>query len=283
MSDRLTVRAVRAAAVMLATGLVLAAAWTPVTACAATKSTTILPTATTVAAAAASAAATATIPLAKGQLEVQLWPSATSSLLLVSLKLPDTVKLPARVRMPLPEGAQVTWSGEIVGSDASSDVQRPYTIVTGDGGRAIEFVVQQSRDMQYEADLPFPTVAGSRVMTTLKWVQTTDALGVDSAIKTPAGATDVQIKPTPSEQPRTNTAGEVLYTLPQQHPALGAAFTMEVTFQQGVAAPTQTAGVQSSPTSPVLWVLLAALLIVVAVVVFLALRAGLPSGPSNEE
>ena len=272
MSDRLTVRAVRVAAAMLAT-VVFAASLIPATLSAATK----------VAAPGASAATTATVPLAKGQLEVQLWPSMTSSLLLVSLKLPETVQLPARVRMPLPEGAKVTWSGEIKGSNAANDVQRPYTIVNGGGGRAIEFITQQSRDLQYEADLPVPTVAGSRVMTTLKWVQTTDALGVDAAVKTPAGATDVQIKPAPSEQPRTNTTGEALYTLPQQHPAAGAGFTIEVTFQQGAATSASATPVRSPGTSPVLWVLGAVLLIVVAVVVYVALRAGLSSGSSSQE
>jgi hypothetical protein len=273
MTDRLSVRAIRAAGTMLATGLALAAWLTPASVSAAAKAAT--PVAAPVAAAAA--------PLAKGQLEVQLWPSMTSSLMLVSLRLPETVQLPARVQLPLPEGANITWCGEILGANASADVQRQYTIVAGSGGRAIEFVAQQSRDVQYEADLPAPTVAGSRVMTTLKWVQTTDALGADLAVKTPAGATDVQIKPAPAAQPRTNTAGEALYTLPQQTPALGAGFTVEVSFVQGVAALVPTPVPPSSGTSPLVWGLLGLLAVVVAVVVVLALRAGLASGPSDED
>jgi hypothetical protein len=283
MSDRPTSRFVRATAT-LAAGLVLAAALAPATVAAATKSATKPATALAAATrvAAASSPATATIPLAKGEIAVQLWPSTASSLLLVSLTLPETVQLPARVRMPLPQGATVTWSGEIIGGDAAADVQRQYTIVDTGGGRAIEFVAQQSRDLQYEADLPVPAVTGSRVMTTLKWVQTTDALGVDPAVKLPAGATDVLIKPTPSEQPRTNTAGEALYTLPQQHPALGGDLTIEVTFQQGAATTTPSAA-QPSGTSPLVWVFLLVLVVVVAVVVVQALRAGLSSPPSDED
>jgi hypothetical protein len=280
MTDRPTPISIRAAGI-LAVGLLIAGVLTPVSALAAAK-----PAATPVASAktAASTAATATVPLGSGELEVQLWPSQTSALLLVSLRLPETVALPARVRMPLPAGAQVTWSGEITGGDAASDIKRPYTIVSANGGQAIEFVAQQSRDLQYEADLPDPTVAGNRVTTALTWVQTTEALGVDPAVKTPAGATGVEIKPAPALQPRTNSAGEALYTLPQQRPAIGASFAIDVSFQQGVPGAPASAPSPAAPgTSPVVWILLAVLLIVVAVVVVMALRAGLSSSPSDED
>jgi hypothetical protein len=270
-------RAARIAATLLSASLVLAASLTPAAASAATKAATP--------AASAPAAATAALPLATGEFEMQLWPSTTSALMLVSLRLPETTQLPARVRMPLPEGATVTWSGEILGTNAAADVKRPYTIITGNGGRAIEFVAQTSRDLQYEADLPAPTVAGSRVMTTLTWVQTADALGVDPAVKTPAGATSVQIKPAPATQPRTNTAGEALYTLPQQHPALGSAFSVEVTFVQGAAAPIPVSAAPASTSGNgwVVWGLLALLLAVIAVIVVVALRAGLKSDSSKDD
>ena len=281
MSDRTEPSAARAAG-LLAAALLLTVALIPASASAATK-----PAAKPAAASkpAASTPATAAVPLGTGEIEVQLWPSKTSALLLVSLRLPDTVQLPARVRMPLPEGAQVTWSGEITGGNAADDIQRPYTFVTANGGRAIEFVAQQSRDLQYEADLPAPTVAGDRVMTVLKWVQTTEALGVDPAVKVPAGATDVQIKPTPTLQPRTNTAGEALYTLPQQRPAIGGTFAIDVTFQQGLAGATAAAPSSgtASGSSTLIWVLVAVLFVVVAIVVVVALRAGLSRDTSDEE
>ncbi len=281
MSDRAKTCAPRTAG-LLAAALLLAVALVPASALAATK-----PAAKQTAAAktAASAPAIPAVPLGTGEIEVQLWPSKTSALLLVSLRLPDSVQLPARVQMPLPEGAQVTWSGEITGGNAAADIQRPYTFVTANGGRAIEFVAQQSRDLQYEADLPAPTVAGDRVMTVLTWVQTTEALGVDPAVKVPAGANDVQIKPTPVLQPRTNTAGEALYTLPQQRPAVGGSFAIDVTFQQGLAGATTAtpAAGTASGSSALIWVFVAVLFVVVAIVVVVALRAGLSPGPSDED
>lgn len=281
MSRRPTVRAAAA----LAAALLMLMVSAPATLAAAVKPATAKTAATPAATktAAASAATSATVPLATGELEVQLWPSQTSSLLLVSLKLPASTNLPARVRMPLPAGAKVTWSGEITGSNAANDIQRAYTIVEGTGGQAIEFVAEQSRDVQYEADLPVPAVAGARVMTSLSWVQSTEVLGVDPAVKLPAGATGVQIKPAPSEQPRTNTAGESLYTLPQQHPALGAGFDIEVTFQQGPTTGAPAATASSAGGSTVIWVLVGVLAIVVAAVVVMALRAGLAPGPSDDD
>lgn len=229
------------------------------------------------AASAAAASASAAVPLApKGQVEVQLWPSKSSSLLVVSLQLPDTATLPARVRIPLPEGASVTWAGEITGSDAAKDIPRSFTTITVSGGRAIEFVAQSARSLQYEADLPAPAVAGDQVSTTLKWVQSVDALGVNPAVKTPAGATDTQITPAPADKPRTNTVGEALYTLPQQHPELGGAFTIQISFAQGVAGSTpQTTG-EPGGRSTVLYILVAILVLVIGFVVVLALRPARP-------
>lgn len=223
---------------------------------------------------AASTASASVPPAPKGQLEVQLWPSSVSSLLVVSLKLPDTATLPARVRMPLPEGAQVTWAGEIIGTDATRDISRSFTIVDTSGGRAIEFIAEKARALQYEADLPLPTVAGGQVMATMKWVQTTDALGVNPAVKTPAGATAVQITPAPAEQPRTNSAGEALYTLPQQSPALGGGFTLQVAFKQGIAGSASTTSTAQGAGPIPLYALVVILLVVVVAVVVWALRAG---------
>lgn len=239
------------------------------------------------AASAASASASAAVPLApKGQLEIQLWPSATSSSLVVSLQLPDTAALPARVRIPLPEGARVTWAGEITGSDAAKDIPRSFTTISVSGGRAIEFVAENVRNLQYEADLPAPAVAGGQVSTTLAWVQTTDALGVNPAVKTPAGAGGVKITPTPSQQPRTNSLGEALYTLPQEHLALGGGFTMQVSFIQGVAgstSATSTASAARGGGATVLYVLVAILVLVAVVVVVLALRSAVTFGAVRDD
>jgi hypothetical protein len=281
MSRHMTMSSARVAVAVMVAGLAFSAVTMPAALSAATKPAATKSAAPKSATPAASVAAT--IPLApKGQIEVQAWPTSTESFIVVSLTLPTTAQLPARVRIPLPDGATVTWAGEIMGGDAASDIQRTYNIVTTGGGRAIEFVAQESRDLQYEADLPAPAVSGARVMTTLKWVQTTDALSVDPAVKTPAGATNVQIEPAPSEQPRTNSAGEALYTLPQQGTAIGSSFTLEVAFQQGAVGSTAPASTSPSGTSPLLYIVLGVLLLVVVVVVFLALRSGLGSGPTDE-
>jgi hypothetical protein len=287
MSRHMTMSAARVAAAVMVAGLAFSAVTVPAALSAATKPAATKPAATKSAAsksATPAASAATTIPLApKGQIEVQAWPTSTESFLVVSLTLPTTAQLPARVRIPLPDGATVTWAGEIMGSDAASDIQRTYDVVTTGGGRAIEFVAQESRDLRYEADLPAPAVSGARVMTTLKWVQTTDALSVDPAVKTPAGATNVQIKPAPSGQPRTNSAGEALYTLPQQGTAIGSGFTLEVAFQEGAVGSTAPASTSPSGTSPLLYIVLGILLLVVVVVVLLALRSGLGSGPTDED
>jgi len=73
-----------------------------------------------------------TAPLASGPLDAQIWPArmarrSSSS----TVTLDPKVKLPARVRIPVPKNAVVEWAGEILSGDASTDQQRTFTLHDG--------------------------------------------------------------------------------------------------------------------------------------------------------
>lgn len=102
---------------------------------------------TSTTATAPSASATGTVkpaPLATGIYQVQVAPEVTAgqAALIVAVQLPPNTKLPAMVRIPVPQRAVPTWAGEILGGDPTQDPQRPYRTVQGVGGQVLEMTLE---------------------------------------------------------------------------------------------------------------------------------------------
>ena len=102
-----------------------------------------------------SAAATGTIkpaPLAEGIYQVQAAPevSAGQAAVIVAVQLPPDVKLPAMVRIPVPQGGVPTWVGEILGGDPAADPPREYRTAEGTGGQVLEMTLESTRSAQAE-------------------------------------------------------------------------------------------------------------------------------------
>jgi len=164
-----------------------------------------------------SAPATATAPLATGVTEVQFWMAAKPSeaVAIVSVVVPDSVKLPARVRVPLVEGMVVDWAGEISGGDASQDPQRQYVTKQGSGGGSYaEFVIEQYRTAQVDLSGKPLTQAGDEVSAEFEFIQSTSSDATAFSVRLPSIASDVRIDPDPEGEPTTNETGERLFTLP---------------------------------------------------------------------
>lgn len=172
-------------------------------------------------------------PVAVGDIEIQLWMAANPSeaVTIVSVAIPETVELPATVRLPLIEGTQVDWAGEISGGDPSTDPPRKFKIVDGPkGGRYAEFTVEQYRLAQIDLS-PTPHVEqGDQVSASFAYVEPIGGSGVAFSVRLPAVASDVKITPEPSGKPRTNDIGESLHTLTPMTLEAGEKISVDVSY-----------------------------------------------------
>lgn len=186
--------------------------------------------------------------------EVELWPgggaNGLTSLIAVA-RVPDSVKLPTQVRISLPAGATITWAGQILGTNTSSDIEARPVTGAGAGGQYVELTASKSRVVQYEAVLPAPKVRPTGVFSdTLVWPQTTPASQVSFAVRLPVTTTDVTILPAPAEAPQRNDQlGQVLYPLNPVSPKVGSTFTLSVTYGLGGSAANQAGANQGSATT----------------------------------
>lgn len=165
-------------------------------------------------------------------LEVQVWPGADASetVVIVSATLPDSVKLPARVRIPMPEGSDLAWAGEVLGGDPNADPSREASSHAGSGGKYVEMELSKSHQAQVEfTGLPLK-IDGDIVSAQVTWVQTSDASETAFSVKMPSYATHVKIEPAPIGDPKTNNSGESLYTLPTEELEPGGKVKVSVSY-----------------------------------------------------
>jgi len=196
--------------------------------------------------------------------EVQFWPEGEfdSSVLIVSMQLPEGTPLPATVRLPLPVGAQVTWAGEIIGQEISNDILRPHTFVDGVGGQSIEFTLEETLTAQYDANyLPMEFDDGDYSVV-LDWTQAEPAAATDFAIRLPGTVADTVIDPAPVGDPQINAQGERLYLLSPAQLEPGETQSVSVEYSRP-----ELSGSTDSGGEIILWLLAG---LVVAVVVLAA-------------
>ncbi|MBA4370139.1 MAG: hypothetical protein C0418_00985 [Coriobacteriaceae bacterium] len=205
--------------------------------------------------------------------EVQIWPEGDPSrpnhvLLIASVDLGPSVKLPAKVRIPVPAGAEVSWAGEITGGSAENDIPRAYEITRVAGGRVLVMTLETTGNAQYDAWWAPLVFDGQTAAAKLEWVQTEPATEVGFTVRTPPGAGSVRIDPAPVGQPVQNAIGERLYTLPSQPMEPGDKLSLSLSFVPGGGAATPVRAGGESPVPyliGVFVVLVVALAAVVAV------------------
>ncbi|MDR3687019.1 MAG: hypothetical protein P4L93_08710 [Coriobacteriia bacterium] len=219
---------------------------------------------------ASSKPAAVTAPLASGPIDAQIWPGQDGkTVVIVDVTLDPKVKLPARVRIPVPNGAVVQWAGEILGGDASKDQERPFTLQSGHGGSYAELTLSVSRRGQIETNGIAMTASGTKLSTLVDWTQSVPSTSTLFTVRIPANVSAVTIAPQPVGAPDTNAAGESLYVLPTQSLATGAQSVIKVSYDTAPATATPATTVNLTAVYIVLGVLLAG---AVAVVVYLASR-----------
>lgn len=176
-------------------------------------------------------------PVAPSQVtEVQCWMGAEpgEAVVIVAVTIPDTVELPATVRIPVIDGMNLDWAGEISGGDASEDIQRDYVIEAGaNGGSYAELTLTDYHNAQIDFSGKQLVTDGDTVSAEFPFVQSVDSSATVFTVRVPAGVSDVNISPQPESDTSTNDSGETLYSLPTMTLATGESTTVSVSYSVG--------------------------------------------------
>lgn len=228
--------------------------------------------------------ATSSAPVvAEADVEIQLWMGANPSeaVAIVGVVVPDSVELPVTVRLPLLEGTQVDWAGEISGGDPSTDPPRKVKIVDGaQGGRYAEFTLEQFRVGQLDLS-PTPHVEqGNNVSASFDYIEPMGVSSVIFSVRLPAIASDVKITPKPAGDPKTNEIGESLYTLAPVALKIGEKATIDVAY---VADASKLDGGSTSDNFGTVIGVLAAVAVVALIAVVVLMGRGRRATTASEE
>jgi LPXTG-motif cell wall-anchored protein len=237
---------------------------------------------------AASSPATVAAPIAIGPVDAQFWPQGdptnpNQAAVIADVQLSPSVKLPARVRIPIPKGATVQWAGEILGGDPSADPERTFVVVKGAGGGSYaEFTLQKARRGQIDCSGIQLKTEGEQVSFTSSWVQSTETTAVLLTVRLPAGVSRVTISPKPEGSPQTNMQGESLYALPLLSLPVGQKQDVSVSYSTN---PSGTAPATGSSRTAILVVLGVLLVGAVGVLAFAITRQrrNAEDGPDSDD
>lgn len=198
--------------------------------------------------------------------QIQFTPVAEggASQMIVTAVLPPDESLPATVSVPVPAGATLLWSGELLGGDVADDPFREAAVDRVGDMDVYTFTLEQSHLGQVEVIVGTPSITGNRVESVLRWTNPGEAALVSLSVVAEAGAGDVRIDgAAPASAPQVNEAGESLYLVGSQTLQRGGSFQVSTSWTRGGG---------SSRGVPVALVL-AAVGLVAAVVALVALLA----------
>lgn len=214
-------------------------------------------------------------------MDVQVWPGAEPGqlLVIVGVTLPEKTKLPATVKIPVIEGMNVLWAGEI-GDAQQGDLQHEFQLKKGVGGQYAQFEVTNSRQAQVELGLVPLSQTSDGLSGKVDYVQTVPIEQTSFSVRLPPQVTDVKITPAPTGAPERNDAGEALYTLPSKELKAGGKQTITVSYKVGT-----TPAASSAPsTNTILAVLLGLIAVgIVALVVIMARQRERVAAVDEEE
>jgi len=193
---------------------------------------------------------------------------ADGSVLIVAGVLPDATKLPATVELAAPTGSTLQWAGEILGGDASADIEVATTKSQRDGQDIYTFTLTKSRNAQLEVTTQSPIAVNGDVYTvTFSQPAWTDVRSAGVAIQIPVSAR--------LTEPATETAGLAagptgFQYYQQEFTGVKKGDPLAVSFSYTLAASTPGAATTTGTGGP--------LVPIVLVAIALALGAGLIIG-----
>lgn len=207
-------------------------------------------------------------PVAWEIVDVTLHSEGTSSVLLISGKLPDSVKLPATVQLSAPAGGQLQWAGEIIGDDPSKDPEVEPKVTKGEVSDVYTFTLTQARLGQIEVIHPeVLRFDGTGYAANVAWTPPTDVGELRLNVLIPANG---QVGPLPEGLKAEPAPGGQSYVRKSITDAkAGEPVDLAVNYTLVAAAPGAAAPQGSSNFA---FILIAILFGAFAVVAFMAVR-----------
>lgn len=168
--------------------------------------------------------------------QIQYTPVAEggASQMIVTAVLAPEASLPATVSVPVPAGATLLWSGELLGGDVADDPFREASVERVGEMDVYTFTLEQSHLGQVEVTVGAPSIAGKRVESVLRWSNPGEAVLVSLSVVAEPGAGDVRIDgAAPSSAPQVNQAGETLYLVGSRTVQPGESFQVATSWVRG--------------------------------------------------
>lgn len=207
-------------------------------------------------------------PVAWEIVDVTLHSEGTSSVLLISGKLPDSVKLPATVQLSAPAGSQLQWAGEIIGEDPSKDPEVKPEVTTGEVSDVYTFTLTQARLGQIEVIHPeVLRFDGTGYAANIAWTPPTDVGELRLNVLIPANGQVGQLAEGLKAEPAPNGQSYVRKSITEAK----AGEPVDLAVNYTLVAP-QTGTAASGGSSNVAFILIAILFGAFAVVAFMAVR-----------
>ncbi len=140
------------------------------------------------------ASAVAAVP---ENLAIEFWPEYDDGqiLFIAAAEYSQNEPLPIEVKLPVPKGAQVTWSGEILGGPSAEDVRVIPKIETKATYDEISFTLNKSRRAQVEAKWAGIQLNGAARSIAWDWVPEFEAKSVQVGVKAPSQSSNVNMSP----------------------------------------------------------------------------------------
>ncbi|MDZ4064339.1 MAG: hypothetical protein U1E22_06675 [Coriobacteriia bacterium] len=174
--------------------------------------------------------------------------------------------LPATVRLPIPEGSTVYWSGEIFGGDVAGDIGRQFRVVPGEGGDSAEITLEETRTAQIDVTYKQLDIRRGKYSLVLDWVQTEPCKDVSFSVRIPGSVTGLTLEPDAPGSPQTNVMGERLYTLTPVALKPGEKFPVKVTYSRPELAKS------TPPATIILWVISGLLVVAIGALAVVIVR-----------
>ena len=167
---------------------------------------------------------------AGGPIDVQIWPQANNTAVIAVVEVDASTKLPVTVRIPVMPGTMVEWAGEIMGGQASGDIEQPFTLRTGRGGLFVEFTLTKSHRGQVDS-IGFPlNITDQTVELSPEYVQSVSSTMTAISVRLPADISKVKISPKPSGEPVVNADRESLYVMEPKAYELGESQKIDISY-----------------------------------------------------
>jgi hypothetical protein len=138
--------------------------------------------------------------------------------------------------MAVPKGMTVVWAGELLGGEASDDIQAMHKTNPKDDYDEVVFTLTKSRIGQLEAQWAGLKVDGKAREINLEWVQRYEAQLLTFDLRVPTQTSDLEMSP-PASTPGGSTKGQEFVSVAPMKLVVGQKQNFTIKYQRSTNAP----------------------------------------------